>query len=52
MTKDLNLPLVVVVGLRGGVFELFEAFFGANKLVGLSERCHMGLQQRKCSGSA
>jgi hypothetical protein len=33
-----NLPLVLVVGLRGGIFELFEASLGADKLVGLLDK--------------
>lgn len=31
----LHLPLVLFVGLCGGIFELLEAFFGTNNLVGL-----------------
>jgi hypothetical protein len=36
--RRLHLPLILVVGLRGGIFELFEASLGADKLVGLLDK--------------
>ena len=37
-----NLPLVLVVGLRDARFELFEALFGTQQLVGLLDGVTLG----------